>query len=688
MSEIRHAKLELLRQGPAHNQLLSPLTPYLALCGPSAPRMLHVPYEHRQLLLRLARLRYQQGDCAVPAAQREGELRELGEQVGALLGQVPALATLLQNALRDEARLVHLRLSLSALELGMVPFEVAIAPDEFPGSGAPMLLRLPLVITRELRRTEPIAVEWNRRPRILFAYATPPGQPPVPASEHLKALRRAIEPFVPLRDEAEDRLPDVEAMLTVVPEATLEAVTRACQQADYTHVHILAHGAPFEEAGHTRYGVALRKGVPDGDGADVVSGERLTLALCGAGLNDRTKKPPTLVSLATCDSGNVETVVAPGGSIAHGLHDAGIPWVVASQFPLWMSASTLMTELLYAGLLAGADPRIVLHDLRQQLRARLPDTHDWASLVVYAVTPWDFDAQVAAFRDKRVRARLDTLFSRIDELAKRLTDRQALGPEQHRQAAQLAAQLRQEHKVWLDRIAPGQRKARAEVLGMCGANEKRLAIYDGQNARRLLEQHDTAGAKAAMESSRKAYEASRDAYRQALLLEPTNHWVATQFLSVIATPVMAADDAAIEALRREYGDWWTAARQNAQWQMQGASGEDRAWALGTLAELDLLATVYASPRPTPADLKASIARHCGQLVQVVGAEAFAVTSTMRQFLRYRMHWPHERWDDLVQAALDALGWRPPPGSGAGPPPPAETPARRPPVQRGRRAARR
>ena len=74
---IRTVKLELLRSGPAHNQLLSPLTPYIALCGPSAPQTVTMPYEHRQLLTKLARLRYQQGDHEIEAAQREAELREL-----------------------------------------------------------------------------------------------------------------------------------------------------------------------------------------------------------------------------------------------------------------------------------------------------------------------------------------------------------------------------------------------------------------------------------------------------------------------------------------------------------------------------------------------------------------------------------------------------------------------------------
>ena len=53
MAQIRNIKLELLRPGPAHNQLLSPLTPYLALCGADGPVTVNIPFEHRHLLNRL-----------------------------------------------------------------------------------------------------------------------------------------------------------------------------------------------------------------------------------------------------------------------------------------------------------------------------------------------------------------------------------------------------------------------------------------------------------------------------------------------------------------------------------------------------------------------------------------------------------------------------------------------------------
>src|SRR5262245_6449061 len=123
MGDIRIAKLELLRNGPQHNQLLSPLTPYIALSGPGAPQTVHLPYEHLQRLTRLARLRDEQGGVTISTEQRESELRELGEAIGRVLGAIPGLQTALDGAARDGRTLTHVRLAVSALELAMVPFE-------------------------------------------------------------------------------------------------------------------------------------------------------------------------------------------------------------------------------------------------------------------------------------------------------------------------------------------------------------------------------------------------------------------------------------------------------------------------------------------------------------------------------------------------------------------------------------
>ena len=62
MSAIRSIAVELLRHGPPHNQLLSPLTRYLAVCGDHEPVTVTVPHEHRDWLQRLASLRYVDDD--------------------------------------------------------------------------------------------------------------------------------------------------------------------------------------------------------------------------------------------------------------------------------------------------------------------------------------------------------------------------------------------------------------------------------------------------------------------------------------------------------------------------------------------------------------------------------------------------------------------------------------------------
>ena len=664
MQRIRDTKLELLRSGPEHNQLLSPLTPYIALCGPWPPRTVTMPFEHRELITRLARLRYTSGASSVSAEQSETELASIGAAVGRVLGEVPGLQAALTDVARDGAHLVHLRLSLSALELGMMPFEAAVAPDNLPGSGAPLLLRTPTVITREIRRSQPIEVNWNRDHRILFAFATPPGMEQVPARAHLDALRRAIDPYVPIvKNDPQKRVRLVQDQLTILPEASLKEIGDACRAVDYTHVHILAHGAPVGDGATRRYGVALRdEGSPTG--FKVVDGETLAIALRGADSSTAANKPlPTFLSLATCDSGAVDSVVVPGGSIAHELHRVGIPWVVASQFPLWMRASTIMVEALYCGILSGDDPRVVLYQLRQRLRIEVPQTHDWASIVAYAVSPWSFDKQIESFFDRQVKRRLNVKFARIDELAAaRGAAAAGRGPlaasddaaraVDDAEFTTLGTAIRKDHAAWLARpsVEPSGGR-RAEVLGMGAASEKRIAIA---LARKAQAAGDSPSATVDIKDSDAAYEASRRAYRQAIESDPTKHWVLTQFVSIVATPRLMGTDELEEKVRSRYGSWWNASRQIARWQLNAETRLDQAWAHGTLAELELLGSVYEGTGHDAGAACQRIAEACREIVRLTGADSFAVSSTRRQFNRYLSDWDHRRWRQHAQAALDAL----------------------------------
>jgi hypothetical protein len=645
IQDIHDIKLEFLRAGPAHNHLLSPLTPYMALCGADGPVSVSLPFEHAQLINRLNRLRYDIDGVTVAASQREAELQELGVAIARVLAEIPALVSELRSARADTSRLVNIRMVVSAYELGLVPFEATMAPADTTGSGAPLLLRTLTTMTREIRRGQPLKLEWNRVPKILFAFASPPGLPAVPAQAHLEALRRAIEPWIKIKDDPGERVAEVRKMLTVLKDASARKISDACQADDYTHVHILAHGAPMPGSENRRFGIALSNDA-DPHGYAVVDGQSLAMALKGLTSSGLAKKPPTVVTLATCDSGNTATVLTPGGSIAHELHAQDIPWVIASQFPLWMRASNIAAELLYRGLLVGNDPRWVLHELRQRLRIDLPDTHDWASIVAYATIAPDLQAQVDAFRSRQTKSKMEVKFSRMDELVganepdpKKRAERDPAAVKTELEA--LCNSIRADLAAWCDEpVAQRYAKEKAERLGMSASSEKRIAIVYA-----LLKDTD---------KCHDAYRKSREFYLAALKIEPVNHWVTTQFLSMAATPALAGAQNAVADLSAQYGRWWVVAQQLAQWQLRSAAAADRVWAHGTLAELDLLGAIYGGNTFTSEAARTSIVEHCEAICELSGQDSFPVMSTQRQFRRYIDHWPRDQWKALAQAALDAL----------------------------------
>jgi hypothetical protein len=645
IQDIHDIRLEFLRAGPAHNHLLSPLTPYMALCGADGPVSVSLPFEHAQLINRLNRLRYDIDGVAVAASQREAELQELGIAIARVLADIPALVSELHSARADTSRLVNIRMVVSAYELGLVPFEATMAPADTTGSGAPLLLRTLTTMTREIRRGQPLKLEWNRAPKILFAFASLPGLPAVPAQAHLEALRRAIDPWIRIKDKPDERIAEVRKMLTVLKDASARKISDACQADDYTHVHILAHGAPMPGSENRRFGIALSNDT-GAHGYTVVDGQSLAMALKGLTSNGLAKKPPTVVTLATCDSGNAATVLTPGGSIAHELHAQDIPWVIASQFPLWMQASNIAVEMLYRGLLAGNDPRWVLHELRQRLRIDLPHTHDWASIVAYATIAPDLQGQVDAFRSRQTKSKMEVKFSRMDQLVG------ANEPDPAKRAARdtdvvktelesLCKSIRADLAAWCDEpIAQRYAKEKAERLGMSASSEKRIAIVYA-----LFNDTDQRNA---------AYRKSREFYLDALKLDPVNHWVTTQFLSMAASPALADSDSKIAGLGKEYDSWWVVARQLAQWQLRSAKDLDRAWAHGTLAELELLGALYGGKAFNLNSARNSIVDHCRSIRELSAQDPFPVSSTQRQFRRYLDHWSRKQWDVLAQAALDAL----------------------------------
>lgn len=619
MRTARTLTLELLRHGPPHNQLLSPLTPYLALAGNHGAQTVHLPFEHRDFLLRQRVLRYQEEAAEV----RGAHLREMGRLLSEVLASIPGLHTDLGACTHRPDELVHLRLVLSASELALLPFEAALAPAGTPGAGTPLALQttLPLTLTRQARRHAGPPVRWPTRPRILLAIASPPSQREVPALAHVAALREALAPWVhpegdsPAWDSASE-------MLTILPDASLSQLRRACAEHPFTHVHILAHGKSRQSVGGEQFCLAFHH---DRDPLQeaLVDGEQLASALrAHATSAEGGMSLPAVVTLAACDGGNPGSVLVPGASLAHALHEAGIPLVVASQYPLTFQGSVVMASLLYKRLLWGHDPRVVLHDLRQRLRLLDAASHDWASIVAYASFPPDFDAQLRKARlEVTVRAAA-TVLARTD--VELLPKARGAGPLAHGRD-ELSRTIEELEKVLPAPEEPGAAATRAYFLGHCGSLEKRRAqVLDHE---RDASGGSHAGASLSAEV-RTALERSRDYYRRGLDEQLSNHWLATQYLSL----EFLLED-------RLSSEWLTVGRVAARRDLDGNNPSQRGWALGSLLELELLATQVPDLEEKAKQQALERAReHTRELVRRLGLQSFHVHSTRRQLKRYRDWW--------------------------------------------------
>jgi len=440
VNEIRTVTLELLRHGSPHNQLLSPLTEYLALCGNYPAVTVRLPFEHQQLVVRLNAMSYQDSQDT-----RRLQLVDTARLLAQVLSEVPGLIAELSDSTGTGPPLTHLRLIQSASELALVPFELAVGPEGFPGAGQPLVLQSqsPLCVTREMRSSVPPNFQWPREPRILFAAAAPPGFDPVPLEAHLLALRRAIDPWVEKQADGRARAKEIKEHLRVIPRATVGSILDACRAEKITHLHILAHGARVPGRDES-YGLVLHK---DGDpgAVDIIDGSRLSPVF--RTYQDRgsfTLFSPTVVTIAACEGANQGSVLGAGSSsVAHALHTAGIPLVVASQFPLSYAGSVLLTEVLYDGLWRTKDPRMLLNDLRWQLKARFPDTHDWASLVAYAALPADLSEQFEELRVTRAYDQFVTAMSYLSRVTGSLLGSPVLAAAEARKRRRQATKMLQ-----------------------------------------------------------------------------------------------------------------------------------------------------------------------------------------------------------------------------------------------------
>lgn len=668
---MRTITLELLRHGPPHNQLLSPLTNYLALCENHPAVSWQVPVEHNQMLHRLRALGYELGD-----EPREFQTVDTARLLGALLGAIPGLtADLNRQGSAGAAEgdgdcedVTNLRLILSASELALLPFELATAPAGFPGAGQPLSLQSqrPVCITRGTRRLPDDVRLWPRRPCVLFAYASPPGYQMVPAQAHLLALRRSLEPWLVLPKDAApaERRAAVAQRLHVLPEASVPTLEKACASGRYTHVHILAHGAEIRDEYDLRYGLALHSD-HRASGVELVSGERLASLLRAP----QTGAPgcftrPSVVTLASCNAGNVGTVMGVGASIGHALHESGVPLVVASQFPLSFGGSVLMVQELYAGLLWGEDPRKLLVGLRRRLHALYRDRHDWASLTAYASLPADFERQLADAVVQRSMDSIDSALGVADQVLLRYTERersrfatQKQGTPQLVMQALARVKAARQH---LEAAIKSYPQKTPIVLPLLASTDKREAQLRFQ----LIEQGRSAFSTDRPESAVvvEGLESARQLYWDAYIADRASPWTLVQYLSL--TVVLQEMGRLPKPLNRADQDTlalWRAAEVQSLYDAENGSAGDRAWAYANLAELYLLAPLVSGLEQQfkGVDFRAKAIDAAHRIVALTRPSGFHVFSTRRQMLRY-VDWLNylapglNKVSNVVEALISAL----------------------------------
>ncbi|MDQ3292341.1 MAG: CHAT domain-containing protein, partial [Bacteroidota bacterium] len=532
---MRTITLELLRHGPAHNQLLSPLTPYLALCENHGAVTIHVPFEHNQFLHRLSALGYKLGE-----ESRLFQLNDTARVLGEILSYIPGLTAESGKDDDSDDNLTHLRLIISASELALLPFELALSPNGLPGAGQHLLLQpqMPICLTREIRRVPGEQFQWPLKPRILFIAASPPDVGEIPVEAHLQTLRRLIVPWVKYfdADDKETQQQRVDEHLVFLPNATIEEIEKQCATNTFTHIHILAHGVERRENYDTRFYLALHNAY-DPYKTEYINGARLATALRPSQRPDSGGlAKPVVVTLASCDSGNVGSVAGAGASIAHALHESGIPMVVAGQFPLTFAGSVCLVDCLYEGLLWGTDPRRLLYDLRRRLYAQFQDKHDWASLTAYVSLPPDFEQQLSEVQIDQALRSINAAMNHADEATRRVfaritARRTASDPdsaasqgndEEIKNLLTNAWEKIKEAKKKLERLLTRIPNKKLQIYGLLASTEKRQAEILFSTTRNSLvdEKMQQQNKKESLDLLQKA----REYYWNTFLLDRSQSW--------------------------------------------------------------------------------------------------------------------------------------------------------------------
>jgi hypothetical protein len=227
----------------------------------------------------------------------------------------------------------------------------------------PLGLDLRFSIVRHVpQRRSIVAVPLPRPLRILCASAEPRGQPLLALEDELRRIVEALHQ-------------PGEIEVRPLPGATLESIRRELTGPDEFHVlHFMGHGEFDPESGD---GVLyLENGRR---GAAIVRG-----GLLADHLRDRTSL--RLVFLNACRTARV-AAPNPFGGVATSLVRAGVPAVIAMQFPITDGAAVAFSETVYRRIAAGDPIDAAVTEGRIAIRTRAPKALEWGTPVLFSHAP-------------------------------------------------------------------------------------------------------------------------------------------------------------------------------------------------------------------------------------------------------------------------------------------------------------
>ncbi|MDJ0768049.1 MAG: CHAT domain-containing protein [Ilumatobacter sp.] len=521
-----------------------------------------------------------------------------------------------------------------ALELAQLPFEIL---EEDAATNA--------VITRRIRQPwPPPAVVRSNKPKVLFAWAEPKQRQEsskrmeVPHERHRGLLAEVLSDWGGFEGGA----------AVEVENATQERIAEQLAPPDhgFTHVHLLAHGIGGTKADPHAF-VRLER-EPQPSTFLALEADDGTIDRCSpASLSDMFLPGvprPASFAIATCHSGEVESIEA-GGTLAHHLHRAGIPVVVASQLALTKTGSDQLITTFLETVIEGGDPREAIADCRRALREQQQETfYDRVALVGYVHVDTESDAQLADRKFEVELARLEAASKhadrRVKEIVTELTDAgPGLSDAQRHEAEDIGERFASVRER-LERMARTESLTKAqqeERRGLQASSLKREAEAAWKLSR-VLTGSDADGWR---ERSRDALMEAADAYERAAKTSRDHHWTWVQWLVLEAVVRGSLDERA--------DDWITARAAAADAVERAASteptdegdeeatriAEDAIWARGSLMELSLLAPLVGRD-----DALAEAEQHVEALAtgsRELGLD-YAIPSTLAQLDRYGTWW--------------------------------------------------